>query len=283
MKLAMREALLGFRRAPMLSVLSITTIAFSLFAFGLFSLVALNIRSTLRTLESRVEIRAFLAEGTSAEAVADAMGTIGTIPQVARVEYVSPEQALERARREMGEFRDVFEAGFLPASIDVRLREGARDPNTVKQVATTIGALPLVDDVRFGEEWVQKLYSIRNVATAAGIILGLAFAAVSIIVIGATIRMTVMARSREISIMRLVGATDGFIRRPFLIEGFIKGVLGGALALGLTWFAASLISRYFIRTEFFDARLAFLGLLGGAVIGLAGSAVSVGRQIRRVL
>jgi cell division transport system permease protein len=282
MKLAVREALLGFRRAPMLSVLSITTIAFSLFAFGLFSLVALNIRSTLRSLESRVEIRAFLADGTSAEAIADAMGAIGSFPEVARVEYVSPEQALERARRELGEFRDVFEAGFLPASIDVRLRDGSRDPNTVKQVAARISALELVDDVRFGEEWVQKLYSIRNVATAAGIILGLAFAAVSIIVIGATIRMAVMARSREISIMRLVGATDAFIRRPFLIEGFVKGVLGGAMALGLTWFAASLISRYFIRTEFFDARLAVLGLLGGAIIGVVGSAVSVGRQIRRV-
>jgi cell division transport system permease protein len=282
MKLALREAFLGFRRAPLLSVLSITTIAFSLFAFGLFSLVALNIRSTLRSLESRVEIRAFLAEGTSAEAIADAMGAIGTFPEVARVEYVSPEQALERARRELGEFRDVFEASFLPASIDVRLRDGARAPNTVRQIATTIGEMELVEDVRFGEEWVQKLYSIRNVATAAGIILGLAFAAVSIIVIGATIRMAVMARSREIAIMQLVGATDGFIRRPFLIEGFVKGVLGGALALGLTALASSLISRYFIQTEFFDARLALLGLLGGAVIGVVGSAVSVGRQIRRV-
>lgn len=282
MKLALREALLGFKRAPMLSVLSITTIAFSLFAFGLFSLVALNIRNTLSSLESRVEIRAFLAEGTSAEAVAEAMGEIGALPEVARVEYVSPEQALERARTELGEFRDVFEAGFLPASIDVRLRDGSRDPATVRRIATRIDALPLVDDVRFGEEWVQKLYSIRNVATAAGIILGLAFAAVSIIVIGATIRMSVMARSREISIMRLVGATDGFIRRPFLIEGFVKGVLGGVMALGLTWFAASLISRYFIQTEFFGARLAMLGLLGGALIGVVGSAVSVGRQIRRV-
>ncbi|MCC6930593.1 MAG: ABC transporter permease [Gemmatimonadaceae bacterium] len=282
MKLAVREAMLGFRRAPLLSALSITTIAFSLFAFGLFSLVALNIRHTLSALESRVEIRAFLADSTSAEAIALAMGDIGAMPEVARVEYVTPEQALERARKELGEFRDVFENGFLPASLDIRLRDGFRDPNSVKRIADTVKAQPIVDDVRFGEEWVQKLYSIRNVATAAGIILGLAFAAVSIIVIGATIRMAVMARAREISIMRLVGATDGFIRRPFLIEGFVKGVLGGVLALALTWIAASLISRYFIRTEFFGTRLALLGLLGGAVIGVLGSALSVGRQIRRV-
>lgn len=283
MKLAVREALLGFKRAPVLSILSITTIAFSLFAFGLFSLVALNIRNTLTSIESRVEIRAFIADSTAPEAIALAMGDIGAYKEVSRVEYVSPEQALERARKELGEFKDVFEAGFLPASIDIRMRDGYRDPSTVQQVAERVKQLPMVNDVRFGEEWVKKLYSIRNVATAAGIILGLAFAAVSIIVIGATIRMAVMARSREISIMRLVGATDGFIRRPFLIEGFVKGVLGGAMALGLTWVASTLISRYFIRTEFFDTRLALLGLLGGAVIGVVGSALSVGRQIRRVL
>ncbi len=282
MSLALREAMLGFKRAPVLSALSITTIAFSLFAFGLFSLVALNIRNTLRNVESRVEIRAFLVDSTPPESIAAAMGDIGVYTEVARVEYVTPEQALERARKELGEFNDVFEAGVLPGSIDVRLRDGFRDPNTVKQIADRIKLYTFIDDVRFGEEWVKKLYNIRNVATAAGIILGLAFAAVAIIVIGATIRMAVMARSREISIMRLVGATDGFIRRPFLIEGFVKGVLGGAMALALTYVASSLISRYFIQTEFFGVRLALLGLLGGAIIGVVGSAVSVGRQIRRV-
>lgn len=282
MSLALREAMLGFKRAPVLSALSITTIAFSLFAFGLFSLVALNIRNTLRNVESRVEIRAFLVDSTPPESIAAAMGDIGVYTEVGRVEYVTPEQALDRARKELGEFNDVFEAGVLPGSIDVRLRDGFRDPNTVKQIADRIKLYTFIDDVRFGEEWVKKLYSIRNVATAAGIILGLAFAAVAIIVIGATIRMAVMARSREISIMRLVGATDGFIRRPFLIEGFVKGVLGGAMALALTYVASSLISRYFIQTEFFGVRLALLGLLGGAMIGVVGSAVSVGRQIRRV-
>jgi cell division transport system permease protein len=281
-RVALREAMIGFRRAPLLSALSVTTIAFSLFAFGLFSLVALNIRNTLRDVESRVEIRAFLADSVSVEAVAAAMEEVGRYPEVARVEYVSPEQALERARVELGEFKDVFEAGFLPASIDIRLREGSRDPATVQQIADRVKAFDPVDDVRFGEEWVKKLSSIRNIATVTGIILGLAFAAVAIIIIGATIRMAVMARSREISIMRLVGATDGFIRRPFLIEGLVKGLLGGGLALLLTWTASTLITRYFIRTEFFDARLAALGLLGGAVLGVAGSALSVGRQVKRV-
>ena len=82
--------------------------------------------------------------------------------------------------------------------------------------------------------------------------------------------------------MRLVGATDAYIRRPFLVEGFAKGVLGGVLALLLTWLAQTLINKYVIHTIFFDARIASLGLLFGALIGLAGSAVSVGRHLRRV-
>ena len=282
MRLALRETIIGFRRAPVLSALSITTIAFSLFAFGLFSLVAVNIRKTLRDVESRVEIRAFLAEGTPVEVVSAAMGDVGAFPEVIRVEYVSPDSALARARSELGEFKDVFESAFLPASIDIRLRDGFRDPNTVRTVAERIKAFQFVDDVRYGEDWVDKLHRIRNVATAAGVILGLAFAAVAVIIIGATIRMAVMARSREISIMRLVGATDAFIRRPFLIEGFLKGLLGGALALTLTWFASQVISRNFIQTEFFSGPLAALGIAGGALIGLLGSSLSVGRHLRKI-
>jgi cell division transport system permease protein len=281
-RLALREVVIGFRRAPLLSVLSITTIAFSLFAFGLFSLVALNIRNTLRTVESRVEIRAFLTEGASLDSIAKTMETIGAMKEVQRVEYVSPDSALERARREMGEFKDVFEAGFLPASMDIRLRDGFRDPKDVKNVADAVRDMGLVEDVRYGEDWIAKLYKIRNIAAAAGIVLGSAFAAVAIIIIGATIRMTVLARTKEISIMRMVGATDGFVRRPFLIEGFAKGILGGLLALLLTWLANALISKSFIQTDFFPLSLVFLGITAGAIIGGFGSALSVGRHLRRI-
>ena len=284
MTLALREVLLAFRRSPLLSVMGVVTIAFSLFALGLFGLVALNIRGALRQVEERVEIRAFVADGTPVETIAAALGDIGSFPEVQRpAVLVTQEQALQRARRELGEFSDVFEGGVLPASIEVRLRNGYRDPETVRAIARRIQAYPFVDDVRYGQEWVEKLYRIRNIATAAGVILGLAFAAVAVIIIGTTIRVAVLARSREISIMRLVGATDRFIRSPFLIDGFIKGVLGGALALALTWFASSVISRTLgIQMAFFDASIAWLGVLGGAVIGLLGSAFSVGRHLRRI-
>jgi cell division transport system permease protein len=279
---ALRDVLDDVQRAPLLSALSVTTIAFSLFALGLFGLVALNIRDALEGLEDRVEIRAFVADGTAPEDMAQAATDIASFPEVRTATIVTPDQALQRAQRELGEFRDVFEGAVLPGSIDIRLKPGQRDPPTVRKVAARLKAFSFVDDVRFGEEWIEKLYRLRNIAGIAGLALGLAFAVVSVIIIGATIRMAVLARAREISIMRLVGATDSYIRRPFLVEGFAKGVLGGLLALVFTWIAQTLIDRYVIHTVFFDARVALLGLLFGALIGLLGSAVSVGRHLRRV-
>ena len=106
MRLLTREALLSFRRAPLLSALSVTTIAFSLFTLGLFGLVAINLREALRGIEERVEIVAFVYRGTPAETIALATEDISAFPEVRSVNYVSEEQALARARAELVEFRD---------------------------------------------------------------------------------------------------------------------------------------------------------------------------------
>ncbi len=282
MRLAFREAMRAFDRAPMLSALSVTTIAFSLFAFGLFGLVALNLRQALQQVEDRVEVRGFVAAGTPAEASSAAVDDVGLFPEVAQVRLVTETQALERARRELREFTDVFEEGLLPASIEVRLKPGFRDPETVARVAKRLENYDFIDDVRYGEEWVRNLYRLRNIATGAGLALGITFALVAIIIIGSTIRMAVLARSREIAIMRLVGATDGFIRAPFLIEGAIKGTMGGVLALVLTWVAVQVAGRFVMQIQYFDTPLALAGIVAGAGIGLLGSSLSVGRHLRKV-
>lgn len=282
MSLAVREALRAFRRAPVLSALSVTTIAFSLFAFGLFGLVALNLRNALQQVEDRVEVRAFVATGTAPEATASVVGDVSLFPEVASVRLVTEAQALERARRELSEFEDVFEAGLLPASIEVRLKPGLRDPETVRAVARRLEMYDFIDDVRFGEEWVENLYRLRNIATGAGLALGLTFAIVAMIIIGSTIRMAVLARSREIAIMRLVGATDSFIRAPFLVEGLLKGTLGGLLALVLTWIAFEVSGRWVMQVTYFDPLLAVGGVAAGALIGVLASALSVGRHLKKV-
>lgn len=282
MRLALREAALAFKRSPLLSALSVTTIAFSLFAFGLFSLVALNIRTALRSVEERVEVRAFLVDNTPTDSIATMMEELGKREDVERVEYIDKEQALTRAREELGEFKDVFEAGFLPASLEVRMREGFRDPRAVLVVADYVRTMPYVEDVRYGADWIEKLHRIRNIAAATGVVLGIAFAAVAIIIISASIRMTVLARAREIGIMRLVGATDAFVRRPFLFDGFAKGVLGGLLALLFTWTAHSVVSKSFLQTDFFPPGFAVVGVAAGAALGTIVSALSVRRHLKRI-
>jgi cell division transport system permease protein len=282
MRLAMREVWTAFRRAPGLGVLSVFTVAFSLFAVGLFGLVAYNTRLALERLEERVEIRAYVTEGTETDAVAAAVGDVRAFPEVASVTYVSPEDALRKARVEMSEFKDVFEPEFLPPSMEVRLKPGMRDPETVKTVARRLNGYPFVDDVRYGEEWVQKFYSVRRAATAAGIILGIAFAFAAMIIIGSTIRTSVLARAKEIGIMRLVGATDGFIRAPFLIDGILKGLIGGAMAVVLMWITRAALTATVFTFQFFPTPFLLTGILAGGLIGLLGSALSVGRQLKRV-
>ena len=282
MRLALREVWTAFRRAPGLGVLSVFTIAFSLFAVGLFGLVAFNTRLALERLEERVEIRAYVTEGTEADAVAAAVGDVRAFPEVASVTYVTPDDALKKARTEMVEFQDVFEPEFLPASLDVRLKPGMRSPEMVKAVSNRLKGYNFVDDVRYGEEWVLKFYSVRRAATAAGIVLGIAFAFAAMIIIGSTIRTSVLARSNEIGIMRLVGATDGFIRAPFLIDGLLKGLIGGIMAVALMWVTRATLTATVFAFEFFPVSVLLAGVATGAIIGVLGSAVSVSRQLKRL-
>lgn len=289
MKLLTREALLSFRRAPLLSVLSITTIAFSLFTLGLFGLVAINLREALRGLEERVEIVAFVLRGTPAETITLATEDIAAFPEVKDVTFVTEEQALARARRELVEFRDAYrdlQVNPLPASIEVRLKDGYRDAAHVEAVAERLRGFGFVDDVRFGRDWVQKLDHLRNITGVVGLVIGLAFAAVAVVIIGVTIRLTLLQRAREISIMRLVGATNWFIRGPFLLEGALKGLLGGFLSLALCY-AGYLLFRdqsggTFAGLIFFQLYQMLAIVVFGVLLGLAGSLVSVGRHLRHV-
>lgn len=284
MNLTVREALLAFRRWPALSALSVTTIAFALFVVGLFALVALNLRTQLQTIEERVEIVMYLTRGTPIEAATLAIQDIESFPEVETVTYVGEDEALARAQAELVEFQGIFaelETNPLPASLEVSLRPGFRTSEAVQAVAARLEGFSFVDDIRFGQEWVEKLDRLRGVAGVVGLLIGGAFAVASIIIIGTTIRMSVLQRAREIGIMRLVGATDGFVRRPFLLEGCVKGALGGLVAVGLN-FAAYLTFDRLFDVDFFSAGQAVLMILVGLLLGFLSSAVSVGRHLGRV-
>jgi cell division transport system permease protein len=279
---SLREAIGALRRAPGLAILSATSIGLSLFVLGTFGLVAYNVEVTLQGVERRVEIVAYLRDDISAAQLEALQNDVRSFPEVEAVTHVSKFEAMRTAMQQLEEFREVFsdlEMNPLPASIEVQLKADARDPASVARVAELIDFYPFVEDVRYGREWVDKIYQLRRLGGAVASLLGIAFAVVAILIIGTTVRMAVMARRDEITIMRLVGATDGFVRRPFLLEGLLTGLAGGLLAFLLTYAAYWLVDGSLIDVQWMPASWAAAGTLAGGLLGLLASGAALRRHL----
>ena len=277
-----REALLSLVRRPVLAALSVTSIGLSLFILGLFGLTAHNISRALAAVEEKVEIVAYLRDEMDGARLRLLRSEIGAFPEIESVEYVSKTEALYNASRELAEFSDVFpdvEVNPLPASLEVRLLPGRRDPQTVGTVAARISGYEFIDEVRFGREWVNRIHTLRRIAGGTALIVGGSFALVAMLLVGTTVRMSIHARSTEIAIMENVGATAGFIQRPFIAEGLISGLAGGALALALTFTAYRLLDRAVMAVLWLPDLWIVAGILGGSVLGM----LSAGRSVRREL
>ena len=285
MPYALREALAAFRRAPALTGLSVAMIGLSLFIVGLFGIVAYNIRQTIARVESRVEVVAYLRDDASPNAVALAQHDIEAFPEVQRVYYISRDEALEGARRELVEFRSVFDdldVNPLPASFEIRLRPNQRGPGGVKAVAERIASYPFVEEVRYGSEWLDKVFLLRRVAGAATGLLGGAFAIVAALIIGTAVRLAIFARKDEIEIMRLVGATEAFVRSPFVLEGLITGLLGAGVAVAASYVLFRMLSGAVLQLEWMPSEWLVLGVILGAFLGVAASALAVRRHLREI-
>ena len=277
-----REALISLVRRPMLAALSVTAISLSLFILGLFGLTAHNISRALAAVEEKVEIVAYLRDEIDDAQLRLVRSEIGAFPEVESVEYVSKTEALYNASRELAEFSDVFpdvEVNPLPASLEVRLLPGRRDPQSVGTVAVRMSGYDFIDDVRFGRDWVDRIHTLRRIAGGTALIVGGSFALVAMLLVGATVRMSIHARSTEIAIMENVGATAGFIQRPFLAEGLISGLAGGAFALALTFGAYRLLDRAVMAVLWLPDLWIAAGILGGGVLGM----LSAGRSVRQEL
>lgn len=282
---SLREALAAFRRAPLLTGLSAAMIALSLFVVGLFGVAAHNVRLVLDQVESRVAIVAYLHDDISDAQIDALQAEAGKLDQVRDVIYISRRQAYELAREQLTGFESVFaelDGNPFPASIEVTLEPGQRSVDAVRRTADVISEFPFVEDVRYGQDWLDKVYLLRRVAAAAAVIVGGAFAAVAALIIGAAVRLAIFARREEIAIMRLVGATDWFIRRPFLLEGLITGVLGSLLALPATYVVFRLLSDSIVELVWMPASWVVLGLLAGSLFGAFASSRAVHRHLQEI-
>jgi cell division transport system permease protein len=274
----------AFRRAPVLTTLSAAMIGLSLFVVGLFGTGAHNIRRVLDQIESRVEIVAYLKDDIRTDAAQLMLTEILAFPEVEGAVFVSREEALEIARRQLPELRTVFsdlDVNPLPASIEVRLYPGNRNPEIVERVAQRITGYPFVEEANYGKEWVDRIFLLRRIAGATALVVGGAFAAVAILIIGTAIRMAIFARRDEIEIMRLVGATDAFIRMPFLLEGLLTGLLGAGFALSATYTVFKILVRTFPLSWLPDFWI-LGGIAAGGVLGLIASALSVRHHLRQL-
>lgn len=285
MPYSLREAIAAFRRTPLLTGLSAAMIGLSLFVLGLFGVAAHNIRLVLDQVEARVEVVAYLRDDAPRASVDALQEEITARPEVRDVIYISRTQALELARQQLDEFEAIFsdlETNPFPASLEVTLESGQRSGDAVRSIAETMGVYPFVEDVRYGRDWLDKVYLLRRVAAAAAIVVGGAFAAVAALIIGAAVRLAIFARRDEIAIMRLVGATDWFIRKPFLIEGLLTGILGSLAALPATYAIFRLLSDSVVELEWVPEAWVVAALGVGAVFGVFATSLAVRRHLQEI-
>ena len=280
-----RETLVAFKRAPLLTGLSAAMVGLALFVVGLFGLATYNVRLYLQTLEERVEVVAYLRDDATTSEIADLQMGLTALPEVLAVDFVTKAEALEKAHRELPEFSEILtdlEVNPLPASLDIQLIPGERTPATADRIAQQAATYPIVEEVQYGQEWVDKLFTLRRMGAVTTTVLGTAFAVVAALIIGTAVRIAIFARQEEIKIMQLVGARDGFIHRPFLLEGGVTGALGGALALALTYTTFWSVFKYLFSISWIPWEWAGIGVLSGVLFGVLASGYAVRKHLREV-
>lgn len=278
-----REAFFAFRRSPLLTGLSILTIAFALYTLAVFGLVWLNIERVLGEVEERVEVIAYIEDGVDPNDTSVLVTEVTTYPEVDSIAYVSKEQALERARADLSEYSELYadlEENPLPASLEIALRPGYRSSENVEEVARRVARFPFVEEIKYGEEWVEKLDFLQNLSLFLGLVVGGIFAGIAFVSIGATINMVLISRADEIEIMKMVGATTGFIARPFVIEGFTKGVLGAVTALALLTLTFEALEQRVVTLEFYTPIQLVAGIVLGGCLGSIASILSLRRHLK---
>lgn len=279
---AARAGLRGMRRAPLVFALSVGTMSAGLCVLGAYLLVLQNMRAVLDSFGEELRVIAYLEPGV--EPAPDALSRLARAlertPGVAGLRWVAPAAALERLRRDLGPDADVLdglETNPLPGSFEVEVAQEHRTPERLRALVGALRAQASIEDVRWGEDWVQGYARLLRAAEWLGLALGAFLAVVLFSIAASTIRLAVHARADEIQIQRLVGAGASFIRLPFYLEGALQGGLAAALALALLYGLYRLglpLLREPLAYLLGQSQPSFFGT--GAIVGLAALGVALG-------
>ena len=284
-----REVCISIKRNNWMSFASISTVAVSLFVLGMFLIFVLNMNRMASMLESQVQINVYLDDKLKGAEIDDLEDDLKKMQGIESVQYVSREDAIVRLRERLGDQKYLLDAlgdkNPLPNAFEVTVKQ----PTMVETAAKAIEKFGGVESVKYGQDVVEHLFDMTRLVRIFGFTLMLLLAGATLFIISNTIRLTVFARRKEIAIMKYVGATDWFIRWPFLLEGVVLGFFGGVLA------SIALRSIYGLITAKVYSTLAFLPLipqypfvnfislvmvLSGMGIGALGSTISLKRFLK---
>ena len=284
-----KETYKSIRRNGFMSFASISTVAVSLLVLGMFLMIFLNTNNLAQYLENQVQISVYMQDSATDKELASVKDKLTKMPGVVKVTQVNKQQALERFKKRLGDQEQLLNSlgkeNPFPNSFEVQVD----NPDRIKVLTPQIGQLPKVETAKFGQEVVEHLFQLTKILRLGGIVLVVFLAMATLFIISNTIRLTVFARRKEVIIMKYVGATDWFIRWPFLLEGMTLGFFGAVVAFVLiNSIYASLLDRI-------HATLAFLPLLptsplllyvdlfllaAGTEIGALGSYISLRKFLR---
>ena len=284
-----KETYKSIRRNGFMSFASISTVAVSLLVLGMFLMIFLNTNNLAQYLENQVQISVYMQDSATDKELASVKDKLTKMPGVVKVTQVNKQQALERFKKRLGDqeqpLNSLGKENPFPNSFEVQVD----NPDRIKVLTPQIGQLPKVETAKFGQEVVEHLFQLTKILRLGGIVLVVFLAMATLFIISNTIRLTVFARRKEVIIMKYVGATDWFIRWPFLLEGMTLGFFGAVVAFVLiNSIYASLLDRI-------HATLAFLPLLptsplllyvdlfllaAGTGIGALGSYISLRKFLR---
>jgi len=279
------DALKSLKRNKTITLASIITVSATLFIFGVFLLVAQTINMGVESVESKVEIKAYLDENITTTEQSNIESIINEVEGVKEVYYETKEEAFENFKERLGEDNSIL-TGFseernpLPNSFVISLLE----PEAAMRVEDALTGVRGVEDVGNERETVEKIIGLAKLIRSMGIVIFIILVLVSLFLISNTIKLTVYSRRREIGIMKFVGATDWFIRWPFIIEGMFMGLAGGVIAFGVVYSAYRLVYADVTQSMFYAELVTPVYVLQnfswqfgvtGLVIGALGSFIAL--------
>ena len=281
----LRETVTSLYRSPILTVLSISMISLALYILGLFALGTYNFYLVLNDMEERIQIVAYLRDVATVEDISDLRDILNTLPEVSATQLVTKEEALAKANNELPEFREIFSElrnNPLPASLEIQLVAESRTPEGTNNVVSHIESHPIVEGIEYGQEWVSTFFALSRIAGAATLLFGVAFSIAASLIIGTAVKINVVARKKEIEIMQLVGAQGRFIMYPYLLEGALTGIIGGACGVILTYLTGQVMSRYVFSVNWLPFTWVLIGMISTLGLGIVTSIFSVRRQLQKL-